>query len=102
MTGVEIAIKILLPLIGFVITIGLAVIGHFMTRLKIDQRDLKTSIREVSDETRENRNEIHRVERRMGEEFAHKSDLSELRKEVKEGFDNTQKLIMELWRDRGE
>lgn len=98
MNGIEILTNIILPLLGVAVTAGLFVLGHFMTRLRSDSKDLREEIRGVSRETRENRSEIHRVEVRMGQEFAHKDDLAELRREMKEGFERTQQLLLELFR----
>ena len=102
MTGMEILAKFILPILALAVTAGLAVIGHFITRLRSDNSDLRGEIKGVSAETSRNRDEIHRVEIRMGQEFAHKNDLAELRQEVKTGFAETQKMILELFRGRAE
>ena len=100
MEGSEIAIKAVFAVIGLFFTFAMAALGYFMTRLRSDSNDIKTSIKSVGSETRENRAEIHRLEVKMSQEFAPKSELHDLRTEMRQGFAETQKMIMELFRDR--
>lgn len=70
--------------LGLLFVFSMTVLGHFMTRLRSDNSEIKAEIAKTAEETVKNREEIHRLELKIADEYAQKDDLNDLREELKE------------------